>query len=307
MKATPWGDLSVADAHVHLFSHNFFSLLAAQAGRTTAGVLAALPFTAPPEDPAALAAVWDIELSHHRVSRAALLASLPGDEDSVAAAVAAFPARFAGYFMANPLAPNALQRATRAFDELGLQGLCLFPAMHRYPLHDERVHALASLAAARPGTLVFIHCGVLSVGVRARLGLASPFDMRFSNPIDVHALALAFPKLPIVLPHFGAGYLREALMVAGLCPNVHLDTSSSNSWRRYLEHPLTLPHLFERALAVCGPERLLFGTDSSFFPRGWHAAIFDEQVQALTSAGCGEEAARAIFGGNLERLLARPV
>ena len=35
------------------------------------------------------------------------------------------------------------------------------------------------------------------------------------------------------LPHFGAGYFREALMLADLCPNVYLDTSSSNSWMRY--------------------------------------------------------------------------
>jgi hypothetical protein len=34
-----------------------------------------------------------------------------------------------------------------------------------------------------------------------------------------------------------------------------------------------------------GPERLLFGTDSSFFPRGWHRAIYETQVNALDTAG----------------------
>lgn len=306
MKPTPWGPLRVADSHVHFFSHQFFSLLAAQAQRSTDDVLAALPFTAPAEDPAALASVWDAELERHHVARAALIASLPTDETSVAAAVAAFPDRFFGYFIANPLAPDAPARVTRAFDELGLQGLCLFPAMQGYSLHDERARALIEIAAARPRTLVFVHCGVLSVGIRAKLGLPSPFDMRYSNPIDLHALALAYPKLPFVIPHFGAGYLREALMVAALCPNVYLDTSSSNSWRQVLEHPMTLTQVFERALAVCGPRRLLFGTDSSFFPRGWHAAIFDAQVEALQAAGADDTAARAILGGNLERLLVRP-
>ncbi|MBN8732615.1 MAG: amidohydrolase family protein [Acidobacteria bacterium] len=305
MKRTPWGELRVADAHVHFFSHNFFSLLAAQAKRGTAEVLEALPMSAPAEDPAELAAVWDGELERHGVERAALIASLPGDESSVAAAVEAFPERFFGYFMANPLGPDAPARVKRAFDEQGLQGLCLFPAMQGYSLHDERARALIEIAAARPGTVVFVHCGVLSVGIRAKLGLASPFDMRFSNPIDVHGLALAYPKLPFVVPHFGAGYLREALMVAGLCPNVYLDTSSSNNWRRYLEQEMTLAAVFARALAVCGPGRLLFGTDSSFFPRGWQGAIFDEQVMALREAGVDEAGARAIFGGNLEGLLAR--
>src|ERR1035441_9301683 len=53
------------------------------------------------------------------------------------------------------------------------------------------------------------------------------------HPLELHSTALRYPGLKFVLPHFGAGYLREALMLADLCPNVYLDTSSSNSWMRY--------------------------------------------------------------------------
>ena len=102
---------------------------------------------------------------------------------------------------------------------------------------------------------MFVHCGVLSVGVREKLGLASPFDMRFSNPIDLHAVALRYPQVPIIVPHFGAGYFREALMLADLCPNVYLDTSSSNRWMRYQESHLgILRQVFRRALDVVGPQ-----------------------------------------------------
>ena len=305
MKRTPWGEVRVCDAHVHFFSYQFFSLLAAQAGRTVDEVIDTLGWQKPDPEPAALGQTWTSELDKHGVDRAAIIASVPGDEPSVGAALNALPGRFFGYFLANPLAPGAVDAATRAFDEFGMQGLCLFPAMHGYSLHDERARSLIQIADGRLGTLVFVHCGVLSVGVRKKLGLPSPFDMRYSNPVDVHAIALAYPKLSFVLPHFGAGFLREALMVADLCPNVYLDTSSSNSWRRHLEVPLTMTEVFERALGVCGPERLLFGTDSSFFPRGWNAAVFDEQVVALAAAGVDERGARAILGGNLERLLAR--
>jgi predicted TIM-barrel fold metal-dependent hydrolase len=141
------------------------------------------------------------------------------------------------------------------------------------------------------------------VGVRAKLGLPSPFDMRFSNPIDLHAVALAFPQLCFIIPHFGAGYFREALMLCDLCPNIHMDTSSSNSWVRYQPGSLDLAGVFRRALDVAGPERLLFGTDSSFFPRGWQGAIFDAQVQALQQIGISAPDARRIFGGNLTRIL----
>lgn len=305
MKATPWGEVRVSDAHVHFFSHKFFAMLGAQAGHSVDEVIETLGWQKPDPEPAAFAQTWAAELDKHDVARAALIASLPGDEPSVSTAVRGVPGRFFGYFIANPLAPDAAARATRAFDELGFQGLCLFPAMQGYSLHDERARALIEIAASRPGTLVFVHCGVLSVGVRKKLGLPSPFDMRFSNPIDVHALALAHPKLPFVIPHFGAGFFREALMVADLCPNVYLDTSSSNGWRKYLEHPMTMTQVFERALNVCGPERLLFGTDSSFFARGWNAAVFDDQVLAMAATGVDEAGASAILGGNLERLLTR--
>ena len=48
---------------------------------------------------------------------------------------------------------------------------------------------------------------------------------------------------------------------------------------------------------------MLFGTDSNYFPRGWRHDIFESQRRALEELGRSEEEVRAIFGGNLERLL----
>ena len=89
---------------------------------------------------------------------------------------------------------------------------------------------------------------------------------------------------------------------ADLCPNVYLDTSSSNAWMRF--EGLSLEAVFQRALAVVGPKRLLFGTDSSFFPRGWNRAVFEAQKNALLSLGVGSDDARQIFSENLVRILA---
>jgi predicted TIM-barrel fold metal-dependent hydrolase len=180
--------------------------------------------------------------------------------------------------------------------------------MHRYALHDERVARVFALAAGRRGgtvdqIAVFVHCGVLSVGIRKKLNLPSPFEMRFGNPLDLHALALRHPNVPIIIPHFGAGMLREALMLADCCPNVHLDTSSSNSWVKYTPG-LTLEHVFKTALEVVGPDRLIFGTDSSFFPRGWHHPIYERQRAALTALGVAENVQTKIFGDNFARLFA---
>ncbi|MCS7041317.1 MAG: amidohydrolase [Bryobacteraceae bacterium] len=304
-KESPWGPLEVADAHLHFFSHGFFSLLAKQAGLADATAACARGgVEAPPEQPEMFAAQWAEELDRHGVSRAVLLASLPGDEESVARAVRAFPQRFWGWFFLNPAGAHAAARCEEWLGH-GMRGVCLLPAMHGYPLSDARVEEVLQVAE-RHHAVVFVHCGVLSVGIRARIGVPSPFDMRFSNPIDVHALAVRHPRLRFVIPHFGGGYLREALMTASLCPNVYFDTSSSNSWVRYLTPPPTLEQVFAQALEILGPERLLFGTDSSFFPRGWVDSVYARQCEALKNVGATAEQARAIFGGNLRRLMETP-
>jgi predicted TIM-barrel fold metal-dependent hydrolase len=296
---TPWGEFPVSDAHVHFFSHRFLGSLSSQRGQSVTEAARVLGWEPPPEDPGDLARLWARELDAHAVAKAALIASVPGDEASVAAAVDACPDRFFGYFMFHPLEEKPGERV-RAALESGLRAVCLFPAMHRYPVWDERVRPVFEEAARVPGSAVFVHCGVLSVGARKKLGLPSPFDMRFSNPIDLHAVALRYPALTFIVPHFGAGYFREALMLADQCPNVYLDTSSSNNWMRY--EGLDLKTVFARALDVAGAGRLLFGTDSSFFPRGWNAGVFEAQARALLELGIGAQDARSIFGGNLERL-----
>jgi hypothetical protein len=204
--------------------------------------------------------------------------------------------------MVDPTRADAVATTRRALDE-GLRAMCLFPAMHRYSVHDDRARELFEIAAERRGTAVFVHCGVLSVGVRTRLGLPSRFDMRFSNPLDLHAVALAYAHVPFIVPHFGAGLFREALMLADLCPNVLLDTSSSNGWIRY-HAGLTLADVFRQAIAVAGADRLLFGSDSSFFPRGWVHDVHERQSRALDDIGASMEVREKIFGGNFDRVFA---
>ena len=302
---TPWGEIAVCDAHVHFFSPAFFASLAAQSGQSVEDIGRTLGWRIPATS-ADLAAAWQQELDRHGIAKAALIASIPGDEDSAAAAVELHADRFWGYFMANPVAPDGIERVQKALAGGSLQGVCLFPAMHRYAVSDPRVRPVLEAAAAHPGTIVFVHCGVLTVGVRRKLGLASPFDMRYSNPIDLHAVALEFPRVNFAIPHFGAGYFREALMLCDLCPNVYLDTSSSNSWMRYQPETLELKTVFRKALDVAGPRRLLFGSDSSFFPRGWHAQILEKQIEALRALDVSAEDAGLILGGNLERLVTGP-
>ena len=107
-RPSPWGPLAVADAHLHFFSHHFFTALISQkSGLTLEAAGAQLGWQLPPHEPEKLAEVWVHELDRHGVFASALIASVPGDEGSVAAAVRAFPGRFFAYAMVNPRALTA--------------------------------------------------------------------------------------------------------------------------------------------------------------------------------------------------------
>jgi predicted TIM-barrel fold metal-dependent hydrolase len=60
--------------------------------------------------------------------------------------------------------------------------------------------------------------------------------------------------------------------------------------------------VFWRALDVMGASRLLFGTDSSYFPRGWNYEIFEAQSRALLDLGISSTDARLILEENLPRM-----
>ena len=316
--------LVICDAHVHFFSPTFFSTLAAQRQVATADALRHLGWD-DPVSPEALADRWATELDEQGVSRAAIIASVPGDEASVAAAVERHPARFVGYFMLDPTKEDAESRVVAAL-ERGLRGVCLFPAMQGYSLHDPRVARIAEIVAAfgpaaahvlpltrvRPPpapTIAVRWCSSTAACCRSArdrsLACRVPSTSATATRWISRGWRAGTRSLPFVIPHFGAGMLREALMVADQCPNVYFDTSSSNSWVKF-QPDLTLEKVFESALGIAGPERLLFGTDSSFFPRGWHRAIYNQQRAALVELGVSDAQQHAIFGGNFDRLFGRP-
>jgi predicted TIM-barrel fold metal-dependent hydrolase len=297
---TPWGEIEIADAHVHFFSPAFFQSLAEQKNNEFVPKLLGWDEPASSE---ALAMRWAAELDENKIARAMLIASIPNDTTSLGCAIETSPSQFAGVYMASPQHPGADIRFNAAYTDDHISGVFLFPSMHHYSMHDDKVSRLLQVVAGHPNPIVYVHCGVLSVGFRKTLGLPCPFDMRYANPIDLHAVATHFSRINFVIPHFGAGFFSEALMVADQCPNVYLDTSSSNSWIRYQTDNLDLSGVFRKAIDVLGPKRILFGSDSSWFPRGYVRGVLDEQIEILHRIGVDEEGARNILGGNFRRLL----
>jgi len=294
----------INDSHCHFLSARFLETLGREkygaANSVAAESIAEELGWDAPGAPLALANRWLAELQLHHVARAALIASVPGDEESVSTAVGAHPDRFVGFFALNPAAPDGLDRARRAFGELGLRAACLFPALHRYRFDDERVERLFQIAGEHGGA-IFAHCGYFSLEARARLGLKTSVDLRLGDPLALAVTAGRHPNVPVIVPHFGGGFFREALMAAESCASIHFDSSSSNSWVKFVPG-LTLADVFRRVLSVVGPDRIVFGSDSSFFPRGWRRVIHGSQCAILNELGVEGEDADRIFSGNFSRL-----
>lgn len=217
-----------------------------------------------------------------------------GGNEALARALAPYP-RLHGFAHHDPEDPEAPAELERAVRELGLRGYKVFaPAMTR-PLDHPSLDPLWD-ACERLGIPVLIHFGPLGGGG----GIAHAPNI---SPLALHGVAKGFPGVAFVVPHFGCGYVRELMHLMWAADNVHVDTSGNNEWRRYGWPEPSLKDLFRAFYEAFGPERILFGTDSSHFPRGWVRRYFEEQFRAAVEAGIPEEGLRRIFAGNALRLL----
>ncbi len=300
------------DAHVHFFSRPFFEALAKASplpgslDEKLAAVAAKAKIELPCSDLDAHAGRWRGELERHGVERMACFASLPEETASVSAACRASAGKLVGFALFSPRVgtpAEAATRAARAIDEQGLRGFLLFPALHHYRLDDPELDPVWKEMERRRAVLI-VHCGLLVVKLRELFGLPRTIDIGFANPLALAGPASRFPGIRFVIPHFGAGFLRETLLLGAQAPNVYVDSSSSHSWRAVLETPLSLSQVFERALAVYGARRILFGTDSGAFPAGWRAERRSEQLEALRLLGLDAADTQRIFAGNAEELWA---
>jgi len=300
--------MAVVDFHLHFFSHVFFETLAAQSplpgtpSERLQAVVRKAGIELPAPDVAAHTARWVAEADQHGVDHLCAFASVPEEIDVLAEARRHAGGRLVPFALVNPTAPGCAERVHALLHEQGFGGVLLFPAMHHYHLAaTECAPVLEVLNAAR--AICYVHCGLLVVRLRDLLGLPRPQDLAYANPLGIVPAANRFGDVRFVIPHFGAGFFREALMAGAQCPNVLVDTSSSNSWTTTQPAPLTLTDVFRRALDVFGSRRILFGTDSNVFPTGWRHDRLTEQRSALESAGATFGEVDAILAGNAQRLL----
>jgi len=300
--------MGLVDFHTHWFSRTYFETLAAQSPLpgTTAEKLAAVAakagFELPPADDEAHRARWIAELDRHQVDHIVAFGSVPEETPVVARAAAASNGRVSAMALVNPLSEGAPKRIDELLAKGAIKGVLAFPALHRYAVDGDKARELWAVLDAH-AAIAYVHCGLFVVKVRDLLGLPRTHDVALANPLHIVAAANAAPRCTFVVPHFGAGFLRETLMAGMQCGNVVVDTSSSNGWMATACPPLDLASVYRSTLASFGARRILFGSDSNVFPAGWRADRAAEHRAALQAAGASVADLEAVFSGNARRLL----
>ncbi|MEN3039593.1 MAG: amidohydrolase family protein [Candidatus Kryptonium sp.] len=296
------------DAHVHFFSFNFFKTLIKIKGEETrlgdefTALKERYGIEAPPVSPVQLARRWIEEMQKYGISKIVLLASIPEDTLSVSTAIVAFPDKFIGFFTLNPLSENVDLEIKRAVENMGMKGFILFPALYHIHVNDELLERVY-IIAEEYRLVIFAHFGILKIPVREAIGLRDQIDISYANPTDLHRVAVRHPGINFIIPHFGAGYFQEVLMLGMQCKNIYVDTSSSNSWIKVLPYKIDLKTVFAKAIDVFGVDRVIFGTDSGIFPQGYRIDILNQQLEILNELGLSNSEIQKILSGNIKRLL----
>ncbi|MBK5291655.1 MAG: amidohydrolase family protein [Acidobacteriia bacterium] len=156
--------------------------------------------------------------------------------DAIAAAMRAFPDRFAGAACLNPFVPEQeyLDEIRRCSEDLGFRAIKLQPQYQALNPLSARSDFLWK-AAVRHKMPVIVH-----TGAGAPFALPSLYIMP----------ARRFPDLTIVLGHSGGGlYALEAIVAACVCPNIYLELSS------------LMPHHIREVLSHVPASRLMAGSD----------------------------------------------
>lgn len=238
---------------------------------------------------------WVNELDKYGIQRMGVMVGAEA-YDEFKETMKRFPDRFIGWANINPAEPEAAEKVDQAVTD-GFKGIKLYPSSWKdLKVYDEPCYPVYE-ACKRNDLLVFLHFGI-TIGGQA--------DLRNGNPIDIQVPSRDFPELNFIIAHFGAGWFREVLLMQYQTDNVYMDSSGSNSWMRYLPYDLDLKTIFRKAIQAGGSHKVLFGTDSTFFPRGWRFNVLEAQVQACrelkTDGVIGDEDIAKIFHDNIVEL-----
>ncbi len=240
-----------------------------------------------------LAQKWVGELDQYGIDKIVWVTG--GGNERLAKIINYAPERFIGYAHHNLFGPNAADKLRKAYKEQGLKGYKIIAPVLDKPITDKSAYPVWEVCAEL-GIPVLIHFGILGAGG----GIAYNKNI---NPQNLEPVAKDFPKVNFIIPHFGCGHPRELLFLGWVAENIYVDTSGSNQWMRWMPYEVTIRSSFQKFYETFGPERIIFGTDSSHFPRGFAIDYLKEQNRVLRFMNMSDKEVELIMSGNINRLL----
>ena len=292
--------IPVIDAHAHYFTANTMKNWLTR-GRTvksfTSRTASRTDMTSIelPDENWDTAQKWVDELDRYGIETMGVMVGVEA-YDEFQETMKRFPGRFIGYANISPSQPDAADKVKQAAKD-GFKGIKLYPSSWKnLKVYDEQCYPVYDACLAND-MLVFLHFGI-TIGGQA--------DLRNGNPIDIQVPSRDYPDLNFIIAHFGAGWFREVLMMQYQTDNVYADSSGSNSWMTYLPYDIDLKQIFRKMISTGGSHKVLFGTDSTFFPRGWRINVLEAQVQACNELKADgiitDEDLYKIFYGNIKEM-----
>lgn len=125
------------------------------------------------------------------------------------------PERFVGFASVDPHRPDAAEVLEYAFGVLKLSGLKLHPSKQKFFPNEEKLKPLYDLCIKYDKPIMF-HAG---------MSWEPDAPAKYSHPLNMEEVAIAYPELRMCLAHFGWPWTHETIMLLLKYPNVYTDTS----------------------------------------------------------------------------------
>ena len=167
------------------------------------------------------------------------------DQNLIAEFVKQHSDRFIGWCSVDPNDADCVEQLEHYVNDLGLCGLKCSPIYQNWNPQDPR-HLPLFKKAESLGIPVNVHQGTSFV----RLG-----PLKYANPIQLEAIAVACPDLRLVISHMGHPWEDECVVLIRKHPNFYTNISALHY------RPLRHYQAFMSALEYGVEHKLIFGSD----------------------------------------------
>jgi len=198
------------------------------------------------------------------------------------------PERLGGLAWINPAIPGAAALAEEALTDMGYCGIKIIP--DHWFAYEERLEPFWEKMHTLRASILF-HTGIL---------YGYDDGSRFCRPVYLEKL-LHYPGIRFAMAHISWPWCEECLAVMGRMRAAA--QAARTAWQSYVDlTPGTPRHIRRQAVAAaidfCGPERLMFGSDSVVPGQlDTVANLVREDLMLLSELGLDEKQQERIMSG----------